>query len=60
MVRPEGLGKVKRFNVLMGTRTRNLMTCGIAPEILLLPTNEADACGKKKSKALPVTGLGGL
>jgi hypothetical protein len=31
MVRLEGLGKFKKFNNLIGTRTRNLPACSIAP-----------------------------
>jgi hypothetical protein len=35
-MRPEGLGKLIKFNYLIGSRTRGLPACSIVPETLLL------------------------
>jgi hypothetical protein len=37
MVRPEGLGKLKKFKVLIRSRTRNLSSCSITPQPSTLP-----------------------
>jgi hypothetical protein len=31
-MRPEGLGKLKKLNKMIGTRTRDLLVCSIAPQ----------------------------
>jgi hypothetical protein len=36
-VRKEGLGKSKKYNDFIGTRTRNLPTCSITPQPSTLP-----------------------
>jgi hypothetical protein len=36
-VRLEGLGQLKKFNELIGTRTRDLPACSIAPQLTTLP-----------------------
>jgi hypothetical protein len=33
-VRSEGLGKLKKFNYLIGSRSRDLPACGISPQPL--------------------------
>jgi hypothetical protein len=37
MVPLEGLGKLKKSNDLIGTRTRDLPACGIVPQPTTLP-----------------------
>jgi hypothetical protein len=39
-VRPEGLGKVKTFDDLIGTRTRDLSARSVAPPISTLPQEQ--------------------
>jgi hypothetical protein len=36
-VRLEGLGKLKKFNDLIGNRTRDLPSCSIVPQATTLP-----------------------
>jgi hypothetical protein len=36
-VRPEGLGKLKIFDDLIGTRTRDLPACSIALQLITVP-----------------------
>jgi hypothetical protein len=33
----EGLGKLKKFNYLIGNRTHNLPACSIVPQLTTLP-----------------------
>jgi hypothetical protein len=37
LVRPEGLGKLIKFNYLMGSRTRDLPGCSTVPQPLRYP-----------------------
>jgi hypothetical protein len=37
MVQLEGLGKLKQFSYLVGTRTRYLEACEIAPQLSTIP-----------------------
>jgi hypothetical protein len=49
MVRLEGLGKLKHLNGVIGTRTRDLSACSIAPQPSTLPRTPGFCrrnCGK--------------